>query len=62
MVISDYESTYVLFVYAAGGMNFITDKQRKVAVGWSKELFGTSLKDFSRMDTIVGNTGLYVNK
>lgn len=56
VIMSDDETTFAIFTYAQGGMNFDAGRKRQVAVGWSGQFFGATLLDFNNIDKVPGNT------
>ncbi|RUS83481.1 hypothetical protein EGW08_008731, partial [Elysia chlorotica] len=56
IIISDGSSTYVVYIYGQGGMNFDPVLERAVEVGWLSNNLDTRA-NYYVFDTVIGNTG-----
>ena len=56
VIISDGSTTYVMYIYGQGGMNFDPVLERAVEVGWLAKNLDTRA-NYYVFDTVIGNTG-----
>ncbi|CAL1534931.1 unnamed protein product, partial [Lymnaea stagnalis] len=57
IIISDGASTYVIYIYGNGAMNFDPVMRRAVQVGWGSTNFDTMIQNYYKFDMVIGNTG-----